>query len=160
VLALPGLIAGDESTGLPRCYLSYCGYDVHGWGQGRNLGSRPGVGQGIDGGSNAWRLYEAVSGHKADRADGRRARIEPPPPAPTTSIYSRTDGIVAWQTSVEKAGPQSESIEVVAGHLGLCFHPAVLYALADRLAQPEGGWQPFQRSPVNAWMYPEPARRA
>lgn len=211
VLVLPGLIAGDESTGLLRRYLRYRGYDVHGWGQGRNFGPRPGVEQGMDdllkrladesgrkvsivgwslGGvyarelaasrpqdvraivtlgspfvgstraSNAWRLYEAVSGHKADRSDGRWDRIEPTPPVPTTSIYSRTDGVVAWQTSVEKAGPQSESIEVVASHLGLGFHPAVLYALADRLAQPEGGWKPFQRSPANAWMYPEPARRA
>jgi hypothetical protein len=23
-------------------------------------------------------------------------------------------------------------------------HPAVLHALADRLAQPEGGWRPFR----------------
>jgi len=25
-------------------------------------------------------------------------------------------------------------------------HPAVLYAIADRLAQPEGAWRPFART--------------
>jgi pimeloyl-ACP methyl ester carboxylesterase len=52
--------------------------------------------------ANARRLYEAVSGHEADRADGRRARIEPPPPVPAMSIHSRTPtalsrGRPAWR---------------------------------------------------------------
>jgi hypothetical protein len=62
---------------------------------------------------------------------------------PTTSIYSRTDGIVAWQCSVDPTGASAENIEVDASHIGLGAHPAVLYALADRLVQPEGAWRPF-----------------
>lgn len=82
----------------------------------------------------------------------------PPPPVPTTSIYSRSDGIVSWQCSVEAAGPQTESIEVAASHLGLGVNPLALYALADRLAQPEGGWRPFDRGGLRRAFYPDPHR--
>src|ERR1044072_2893079 len=43
VLIFPGLIASDVSTRPLRAYLRSRGYDVHGWGQGRNFGPRPGV---------------------------------------------------------------------------------------------------------------------
>jgi len=33
-----------------------------------------------------------------------------------------------------------------------------LYALADRLAQPEGAWRPFERSGVRRVLYPDPQR--
>jgi hypothetical protein len=78
---------------------------------------------------------------------------------PTTSIFSRTDGVVAWQCSVEKNGPQAENIEVIASHIGLGAHPAVLYALADRLAQPEDDWKPFNRTLLGPFVYPDPARK-
>ena len=81
-----------------------------------------------------------------------------PPPVPTTSIFSRSDGIVAWQCSVEKAGPLHENIEVEASHLGLGFNPLAWYAIADRLAQPEGKWKPFERSGARAWLYRDPTR--
>ena len=107
--------------------------------------------------TNAWRVYEGVSGQSSE--DPRRMKhVRPTPPVPTTSIFSRSDGVVAWQCSVEETGPQSENIEVVASHLGLGAHPAVLYALADRLAQPEGEWKPFNRGALGPLVYPDPAR--
>ena len=76
-------------------------------------------------------------------------RQAPPPHVPATSIFSRSDGIVAWQCSVDRPGPKHENIEVVASHIGLGVHPGVLYALADRLAQPEDAWRPFNaQAPV------------
>lgn len=106
--------------------------------------------------TNAWQLYEFVSG---DRVDGGRDwnEIRRAPPVPTTSIYSRTDGIVAWQCSVQDPGPQTENIEVEASHVGLGVNPAVLYAVADRLAQPEGQWQPFDRSGLRRLVYRDPS---
>jgi pimeloyl-ACP methyl ester carboxylesterase len=109
--------------------------------------------------TNAWRVYQLVSGQRIDDPALRRPK-ETPPPVPTTSIYSRSDGIVAWRCSVERAGPQSESIEVIGSHLGLGVNPAVLHALADRLAQPEGRWRPFERSGLRSWIYPDPYRQA
>ena len=107
--------------------------------------------------TNAWRVYEGVSGQSAE--DPRRMKqVRPTPPVPTTSIFSRSDGVVAWRCSVEEPGPQSENIEVIASHLGLGAHPAVLYALADRLAQPEGQWKPFDRKLWGPLVYPDPGR--
>ena len=107
--------------------------------------------------TNAWRVYEGVSGHKAQDPQ-RVRRWSPTPPVPTTSIYSRSDGVVAWQCSVEQPGPQCENIEVVASHVGLGAHPAVLYAVADRLAQPEGDWRPFRPGRLGGLIFPDPTR--
>jgi hypothetical protein len=71
------------------------------------------------------------------------ARLRTPPPVPVTCLYSRTDGIVAWQSCIEEEGPRRQNIEVPCSHLGMGHHPAALYIIADRLAQPEGVWQPF-----------------
>ena len=75
-----------------------------------------------------------------------------PPPMPTTALYTRGDGIVAWQSTVELSERYDvENIHVGGTHLGLGFNPRVLLALADRLAQPEGEWRPFK---PKLWMRP------
>jgi pimeloyl-ACP methyl ester carboxylesterase len=103
------------------------------------------------------RVYEFTSGRRANDAEHSRV-YGPTPPVPTTSIYSRTDGIVPWQCSVEAEGPTSENIEVHASHIGLGFNPAVHYAIGDRLAQPEGEWKRFERVGWRSVVYPDPAR--
>jgi len=65
---------------------------------------------------------------------------------PTTSIMSKTDGIVNWRMSLARESNISENIEVSATHMGMGANPAVLWAIADRLAQAEGAWKPFERS--------------
>ena len=68
-----------------------------------------------------------------------------PPPVPTTALYTRGDGVVAWQSTVELSERSDvENIHVGGAHMGLDFNPRVLFVLADRLAQPEGQWQPFK----------------
>ena len=107
--------------------------------------------------TNAWRVYELASGQSVDDPKLRRPR-DAAPPVPTTSIYSRSDGIVAWQCSVEPETDLTESIEVVGSHCGLGVNASVLYAVADRLAQPEGGWKHFDRSGLKGWIFPDPNR--
>lgn len=109
--------------------------------------------------SNAWRLYESTSGRRADDWP-ERERMKQPPPVPATAIFSRSDGIVAWQGCLEREGPTSENIEVEGSHCGLGHNPAVLYAIADRLAQPEGRWRPFDRSGIRGLVYRDPRRDA
>ena len=106
--------------------------------------------------SNAWRLSEMLSGERAGDPDIVK-RFRGALGVPTTSIYSRRDGIVAWRCCVNEPGPQTENIAVRSTHCGMGHHPAVLYAVADRLAQPEGRWTPF--APANAvrWMFPAQA---
>ncbi|MCV3240807.1 esterase/lipase family protein [Mesorhizobium sp. ZC-5] len=109
--------------------------------------------------TNAWKLYEFTSGHKVDdRERHMGGAISDSPPVPTTAIFSRSDGICAWQNCVENDLPHTESIEVEASHCGLGHHPAVVYAVADRLAQPEGQWKKFDRSGFKALFYPDPKR--
>ena len=109
--------------------------------------------------TNAWRVYEMASGRRANEEDRRfGGALAEPPPVPTTAIFSRTDGICAWQGCVERTSAKSESIEVESSHCGMGHHPAVVYAVADRLAQPEGQWKPFDRSGWRALVYPDPNR--
>jgi pimeloyl-ACP methyl ester carboxylesterase len=105
--------------------------------------------------TNAWRVYEMASGERVEaRAD--QFDLRTPPPVPTTSIYSRSDGIVSWQASVQDESPTTENIEVEASHIGLGVNPAALYAIADRLAQPEHDWQPFRRTGIRRMVYGDP----
>ncbi|MFM7330129.1 MAG: esterase/lipase family protein [Brachymonas sp.] len=97
--------------------------------------------------THAWRIYEAVSGRKADR-ETEQYEIHVAPPVPTTSVFSRSDGIVAWQGSYQ--APQTshehtENIEVVASHIGIGLNPSAWWAVADRLAQPQDQWKPFAK---------------
>jgi pimeloyl-ACP methyl ester carboxylesterase len=179
VLVLPGLIASDASTRLLRKFLARRGYDVYGWGLGRKVSL---IGQSLGGAyarmlsaqrpdavrsvitlgspvrghpraNNAWRIYAFTAG-KGTFDARHRQQVAQTPPVPTTAIYSRSDGVVAWQNSVEPSGPHSESIEVVSSHVGMAVHPAVLYAAAERLAQPEGQWKPFERRGWRAAVFP------
>jgi len=96
--------------------------------------------------SNAHHLYDFLNGAPTKAMADRMAKMNEAPPVPTTSIYSKTDGIVAWKGSVQNPGEQTENISVPASHTGLGVNPIVMYAIADRLAQPEGQWIPFDRS--------------
>lgn len=107
--------------------------------------------------NNAWRIYELASGHSLEDL-GEIERVREAPPVPTTSIFSRSDGIVAWPCCVQERGELCESIEVTASHIGMGMNPAAWYALTDRLSQPEGRWQPFHRNGWREWLYRDPYR--
>lgn len=107
--------------------------------------------------TNATRLYEALSGETIDDNPEIRDAIAGDLPVPATSIYSRTDGIVNWHTSLLRPSVTAENIEVYfASHIGLGVNPAALWAVADRLAQPEGEFKHFDRSGPFAIAYGPP----
>jgi hypothetical protein len=109
--------------------------------------------------TNAWRVYELASGQRAEEASEHfGGPLSEAPPMPTTAIYSRTDGICAWQGCMEKTSALTENIEVESSHCGMGFHPAVVYAVADRLSQAEGAWKPFDRNGWRSLVYPDPNR--
>jgi pimeloyl-ACP methyl ester carboxylesterase len=106
------------------------------------------------------RLFQYLSGleHEHVRERMLEAPLEPPP-VPSTAVYSRTDGVVHWSTCLEYPGELAESIEIVGSHTGMAVNPAVLHVVADRLAQPEGGWKPFERD--RGWrslIFPRPRK--
>ena len=111
--------------------------------------------------TNAWRIYELTSGRDAAR-ESAQYKLPQAPPVPTTSVYSRTDGIVAWKASLQapcKDNPHTENIEVLASHIGLGLNPSAWWAVADRLAQPQGQWKRFERKRgLHGLIFPDPGR--
>ncbi|MEO1656976.1 MAG: alpha/beta hydrolase [Pseudomonadota bacterium] len=69
----------------------------------------------------------------------------PPTDVPSTSIFTKTDGIVHWRGCIEPKSKMTDNIEVYASHCGLGVNPIVYFAIADRLALPENEWSPFDR---------------
>jgi pimeloyl-ACP methyl ester carboxylesterase len=94
-----------------------------------------------------WPMYEAVTGTRINSIPKDvMARINEPLPIPSTAIYSRSDGVVAWRSCIDADAALAENVEVQGSHIGLLHNPAVLYVIADRLAQPEGEHRPFEPS--------------
>lgn len=96
--------------------------------------------------THAGTLYKLLNGAAGRIAPHIEARLRDSPPVPTTSIYSRSDGIVCWRGCIGKRSRATENVEVDASHLGMVSHPDVLRIIANRLAQPEGRWTPFKRT--------------
>ncbi|WP_427911632.1 esterase/lipase family protein [Ramlibacter sp. MMS24-I3-19] len=97
------------------------------------------------GATHAEALYKLLNGDAAQITPELQARLRACPPVPTTSVYSKSDGVVCWRGCIEQRTPRSESVEVSASHLGMATHPDVLRVVIDRLAQPEGQWRPLRR---------------
>lgn len=98
--------------------------------------------------TNAWRLYELLSSKKVDDQENAEylKLAQQPLPVPCTSVYSKTDSIVAWQIAKAEPGKQQENVRMLSSHVGMANNPAVVELLLNRLAQPENDWQPFRRS--------------
>jgi hypothetical protein len=59
---------------------------------------------------------------------------------PCASVYSKTDGIVAWEGCVSTESRNHRNIEVAdVSHLGMVHHPEVLRVVADLLTQHRNG---------------------
>jgi hypothetical protein len=72
--------------------------------------------------------------------NGERLMLEQliaPPPVPTTAIYSRRDGVVAWQSCVDEPGPDRENVSVDGAHTTMLANAKTLRIIAERLALPE-----------------------
>jgi pimeloyl-ACP methyl ester carboxylesterase len=93
--------------------------------------------------------YEAVTGESANTL------AVPVPLMPSTSVYSRSDGLSDWRPELQPPSDTTENVEVVSSHIGMCMNPAVLYLVADRLAQPELAWQPFSPPEWGGRLYPQ-----
>lgn len=105
--------------------------------------------------NHVWPMFEAASGTRVSSLpDEFATRMAEAPPVPTTSIFSKTDGVVAWRSSIDRSDGQVENVEVIGSHIGLPSNPWALYIVGDRLAQPEGDWQRFHRPGVRRPVFP------
>ena len=173
VLVLPGFLASDVSTRVLRGVLRAWGYRAHGWELGRNHGPNDELRRGLRERLRelstrgkvsliGWSLGGVYARELAKAAPDRVRLVitlgspfgrSASPPVPSTAIYSKSDGIVDWQACREAPATQTENIELVGSHCGLGFHPLALLAIADRLAQPESRWKPFDRGGLRGALY-------
>lgn len=99
--------------------------------------------------SRATPLFDRMARNSEAADRGARAEeIRTPPDLPSTAIFTKTDGIVHWSACLEPEAPHTENIEISGSHCGLGINPTVLYAVAERLSQPDGDWRPFA---VEGW---------
>jgi hypothetical protein len=112
----------------------------------------------------------ALTDPRQSRADGvyrRRARLHAdggrvptaeqiarPIGVPSTAVFSRRDGIVAWQACVEQQTELHDNVEVRCSHLGFGVDPATLWLIADRLARPVGRQPKFNPPDRQRHLYP------
>jgi pimeloyl-ACP methyl ester carboxylesterase len=105
--------------------------------------------------SRADAAYRRRSGlHAAGGRVPTREQIARPIGVPSTAVYSRRDGITAWQACVGPETALHENVEVRCAHLGFGVDPATLWLIADRLAVPAGQWRPFRPPPLLRRLYP------
>jgi pimeloyl-ACP methyl ester carboxylesterase len=75
--------------------------------------------------------YKA-EGHDLDALERAVAdRYRTPLRVPVVAIFSKRDGIVAWQACIDRWSPQVRHVEVSETHLGLAFAPRVLAVVAE-----------------------------
>lgn len=67
-----------------------------------------------------------------------RDRQRRPITTPITALYSKTDGVVAWQACVDELNPQVTHKVVSGSHMGLGFNAAVYRLTAQALAAHHG----------------------
>ena len=91
------------------------------------------------------RMFEQLSGTTAEAlrervpAKGLQAHLS----VPTTSVYSKADGVVGWRSCVEPQAQLSENIRIWGSHVGMAMNPDVFRIIADRLAQNPATWTRF-----------------
>jgi pimeloyl-ACP methyl ester carboxylesterase len=87
--------------------------------------------------TNVGWMFRLLSGTSPAIDSVMSQRLRTPPPMRTTAIYSRSDGVVAWQTCRhDKSSLLVQDIEVNSSHIGMGWNREVLAVVTDRLAQP------------------------
>ncbi len=97
--------------------------------------------------NNASWAYTLITGGKKVKeiSDIFLANVPLPAPVPTTAIYSKEDGIVQWQTCMERIEDKlHQNIQVRGSHIGLGANPSVLSIIADRLKFSKNNWSKFE----------------
>ncbi|MFI5351859.1 MAG: esterase/lipase family protein [Candidatus Binatales bacterium] len=68
-----------------------------------------------------------------------------PPEVPETIVYTRSDGIVDWQSCLE-VGPNVEAVEVAGSHCGLAMSMEVWNVIKNRLGRVSAPQRPETRA--------------
>jgi len=158
VLLIPGFLAGDWTLRTPFQWLRRVGYNPQMGGVAFNvmysemmlrplinalqhLKRRTGARVALIGHSRGGVLAKVLSHRNPELVEQVITSVEKrflrdlaaPPRVPTSSLYSRTDGVVNWRACLR---PDVNAIEVNGSHIGLALNPEVYRILAQLLTAP------------------------
>jgi len=138
--SLGGLYARELARKMPQCVRQVISLGSP-FGEGRLEASYPG------------RLFAALN--PMDELPLDQSKLATAPPVPTTAVYSHGDGIVNWQTTVQRDGhEQTQNIRVRGSHCAMTLNPTVWFLVAERLAQAQDEWRPFESKSWSHLFYP------
>jgi pimeloyl-ACP methyl ester carboxylesterase len=101
-----------------------------------------------------YRLVAHPMGPVAHAAHADARALRQAPRVPVSCLYSETDGVVPPHEATLDGDPaMHENIRVPGSHLGLGFNALAMWIVADRLAQPEGGWRRFDPTGLPGQLY-------
>jgi len=98
---------------------------------------------GMNTSNNAEWLFSLLSGGKKikDIDPVFLENVPVPASVPTTAFFSKKDGVVAWETCIEKKEDDiHQNIEIKGSHLGVIYNKEVLSIIIDRLKYREENW--------------------
>ena len=100
-----------------------------------------------------WRIFKRTSEEELtnELMSFMREVGSPLPDVRCICIYSRSDGIVSADIAQDLVSPNVENICINASHFGMTVNPFVLFVVADRLAQPQDDWAPFDANALQ-WL--------
>lgn len=75
--------------------------------------------------NNAWRAYQAITGHTVDDPPIGERCFGAKPPVPTVALWSPRDGIVSPRSSCGRRGERDRALALRCTHLGFASHPEV-----------------------------------
>eukprot|EP01037_Dinobryon_pediforme_P005662 gene5662-5724_t len=84
--------------------------------------------------NNAWRAYQAITGHAVDAPPVGEHAFGAKPPVPTIALWSPRDGIVSPRSSCGRPGERDRAVAVRCTHLGFAGHPDVARVLVMLIA--------------------------
>lgn len=106
------------------------------------------------------KLYERLNANlNTDPLVNGEPIWQTPPPVPSTAVYTEQDGVAAWHTCVDDINENTENIKISGSHTGLTHNPVVMYILAERLAQKENSWQPFDKKWYHRALFQAPQNK-
>lgn len=99
------------------------------------------------------KLYWTLNQDAETSVDRQQLRVAPD--VPITSVYTRGDSVIKWQSSVQLRGhKRTENVEVYGTHCGLSLNYAVWHLILDRMQTDSQFWQKFDNTGWKQTVFP------
>jgi hypothetical protein len=77
-----------------------------------------------------------------------------PPPVPSTSIYSKSDGVTSWKYCIDDStGHHTENISIPSSHLGFTHNPMAYHLILDRILTGQKQFKRYKPSIVKRLLF-------